>query len=140
LTCVSQEITPINVKIVSCQSNFDFRPVMGGRTHTQEGRSAQRFVSELMTLRELAYFLNVPQRELYLLAAHRKATGFPAKKIGSVWLAELQEVKGWIVDCEEKSFRPLDVARQRESARRKRSSGRKPGARKMSLRRHPRQR
>jgi hypothetical protein len=93
-------------------------------------------VSELMTLRELAYFLDVPQRELYLLAAHREATGFPAQKVGSVWLADLRDVKNWIIDCEEKSFRPLDVAKQLASGRGKRRSGRKPGARKVSLPHH----
>ena len=101
----------------------------------------ERFtVSELMTLRELAYFLDVPQKELYLLAVHREATGFPAQKIGAVWLADLHEVKSWIIDCEERSFRPLDVAKQLASARGKRRSGRKPGARKVSLPRHRKER
>ena len=74
-----------------------------------------------MTVTELAAYLDVPRRELYLLAAHREATGFPVQKIGGMWLVDLRQVKHWMIQCAEAEARPLELARRLRSQSRKSS-------------------
>jgi hypothetical protein len=73
-----------------------------------------------MTIAELAAYLEVPRRELYLLATYREATRFPIRKIGRIWLADLDHVNKWLVECTEKNLQPLEVAKQLRAASRKR--------------------
>ena len=85
-----------------------------------------------MTVRDLAAYFGVPRRELYLLAAHRESTGFPVKKISGNWVADLCEVKDWMVACEEAGIKPLELAKRLQSLRRKsnqqnRKAGSTPG-------------
>ena len=82
-----------------------------------------------MTVRELAAHLGVPRRELYLLAAHRERTGFPVRKIAGIWLADLRQVKTWMIECADSEIKPLELAKRLEPQRRKSNQKRrKPGS------------
>jgi hypothetical protein len=72
-----------------------------------------------MTLRDLAAYLGVPQKELYLLVAHRESTGFPVSKVARMWLVDLRQVKDWMVQCEEAGIKPLELAKRVQSLHRK---------------------
>jgi hypothetical protein len=81
-----------------------------------------------MTVRDLAAHLGVPQRELYLLVAHRESTGFPVRKVARMWLMDLRQVKDWMVKCEEAGIKPLELAKRLQSLLRKsRQRNRKTG-------------
>ena len=56
----------------------------------------------VMTLLELSEYMGVPRRILYILAANRSATGFPAYRNGREWRAELGEVIQWLVEKHER--------------------------------------
>lgn len=49
--------------------------------------------SEMMTLRELAAYLKMPEKTLYRLAAEGKVPGF---KVGASWRFRRSEIDKWI--------------------------------------------
>lgn len=49
--------------------------------------------SEMMTLRELAAYLKMPEKTLYRLAAEGKVPGF---KVGGAWRFRKTEIDHWI--------------------------------------------
>ena len=49
--------------------------------------------SEMMTLRELAAYLKMPEKTLYRIVADRKIPGF---KVGASWRFRKSEVDTWI--------------------------------------------
>lgn len=55
--------------------------------------------SEMMTLRELAAYLKMPEKTLYRLAAEGKVPGF---KVGASWRFRKSEIDKWI-ERQEKS-------------------------------------
>jgi excisionase family DNA binding protein len=55
--------------------------------------------SEMMTLRELAAYLKMPEKTLYRLAAESKVPGF---KVGASWRFRKSEIDKWI-ERQEKS-------------------------------------
>jgi excisionase family DNA binding protein len=55
--------------------------------------------SEMMTLRELAAYLKMPEKTLYRLAAEGKVPGF---KIGASWRFRKSEIDKWIEKQERK--------------------------------------
>ena len=77
--------------------------------------------TEVVTIRDLAAYLNVPARKLYIVAGNREKTGFPAVKVGGRWLARIDQVEEWLVECLERGELPFerlgtpDVGAQRRS-------------------------
>lgn len=55
--------------------------------------------SEMMTLRELAAYLKMPEKTLYRLAAEGKVPGF---KVGASWRFRKSEIDKWIESQENK--------------------------------------
>ena len=55
--------------------------------------------SEMMTLRELATFLKMPEKTLYRIAAEGKVPGF---KVGASWRFRKSEIDKWIESQENK--------------------------------------
>jgi excisionase family DNA binding protein len=53
---------------------------------------------QIMTLSELAQYLDVPRRRLYDLIG--RPEGFPAFKVGRKWCADLDDVREWLVHYE----------------------------------------
>ena len=51
-----------------------------------------------MRFPELSSYTQVPRRTLYLLAANRADTGFPAYRVGREWRAELGQVLEWLIE------------------------------------------
>jgi len=49
--------------------------------------------SEMMTLRELAAYLRIPEKTLYRYAAESKVPGF---KVGASWRFRKSEIDTWI--------------------------------------------
>lgn len=56
--------------------------------------------SEMMTLRELAAYLKMPEKTLYRLAAEGKVPGF---KVGASWRFRKSEIDKWIERQERKA-------------------------------------
>ena len=59
----------------------------------------QKQESEMMTLRELAAYLKMPEKTLYRLAAENKVPGF---KVGASWRFRKSEIDKWIAIQENK--------------------------------------
>ncbi len=55
---------------------------------------------QIMTLSELAEYLDVPRRRLYDLV--ERGDGFPAFKVGRKWCADLDDVREWLLQVCEK--------------------------------------
>jgi len=49
--------------------------------------------TEMMTIRELGAYLNIPEKTLYRIAAEGKVPGF---KIGASWRFRKSEIDKWI--------------------------------------------
>ena len=55
-------------------------------------------VAQLMTIDELATFLNVPKSWVYGQTRTAKRTGFPVVKVGKYCRFDRQEVLSWLKD------------------------------------------
>jgi hypothetical protein len=72
-----------------------------------------------MTVKDLAAYLGVPRRDVYLLVAYRVSIGFPVKKVARMWLVDLTQVENWMIKCEEAGIKPLELAKRERSLLRK---------------------
>jgi excisionase family DNA binding protein len=57
-------------------------------------------VKRIITLSELANYLDVPRKALYKLM--EIDSSFPVYRIGSKWFADLEEVQEWLIAMHEK--------------------------------------
>jgi excisionase family DNA binding protein len=57
-------------------------------------------VKRIITLSELADYLDVPRRALYKLT--EVDSSFPVYRVGSRWFADLEEVQEWLITMHEK--------------------------------------
>ncbi len=55
--------------------------------------------NRIVKFKELSNYMDVPLKTLYLLAANRDATGFPAFRVGREWRASIDEVLQWLLEC-----------------------------------------
>jgi hypothetical protein len=56
----------------------------------------------LLTLAELAIYLDVPRAALYELIAHEDNASFPAIRLGDEWYVALEDVPEWLLRLSDK--------------------------------------
>ena len=52
----------------------------------------------VLTFRQLSEYSGIPLRTLYVLAANKSETAFPAYRAGRKWCADLEQVMLWLLD------------------------------------------